>query len=1151
MRPNGSPDQAVDVPFTGGMGEGVAPFVLNVPFVELAEDCVITKEGAYRRFPGGSSPAMLTGFPGGSRGLSVFDSALVQHTVAGPQQYNETANAWRASNPRGFVPTQARSNALLTQPFSSAYNVASAVSSGGFTAIVWDEQSPDTEQNFGRSWTTKRMAVRDPSGGWTISPQDITGSDSSGHQVIAVGGLFFVAYSNSVGFQVFKLPEAATSLAARVNIVVNATGSSIVSGTRLVGSVHDSVISTSNLNAYFVVCPFGSTTYYIYTVGSSGLVGSASTGTGDGSACYSIAVSNSKVYVGFTPTSGGVTIHKVTEGLVTTGVTTTAIGNFALASNNRGFRLRVHGYNNTGIFVAVEGPIVSVTTDMPAYDGGSPTYPSYRQLPLFTYTEIGFLPDNDLIANYTNVLDRAYAHNYSLGSAFYYEPDRGIQIGLVWNDFRYTATTNALVKETIISNSVGSWLGSPQTANYGGLWLEVITQSTPSEQGAVSPKLRLRSLARYAWDSAVSAMKLTATAAGGVQSSDYTHMNFVMNSFSRVDNHTFTLPFLADTDSSALSVAGIRSCVVDTSPKPPLSVVCDDTLYFDGSCQDFWDGIHSYENTPHFPPAVAWVPKISPGVDPVFSYTETFGALGAVSGNPGEFYPPAAVTPFFPTEGFTDTYSFYWEFTDSTNTLHRSAVTTLEITQVSSAANPPFYTVDAPGYFLVLPPVSSNGAKFGDLRLCVAFQDGRQLYSPKVISKYLPNWEFYYGQGVPCTANASFRVSCGPVRTVYSVGLTTSIRYEPSQIPLYTDGGILQAEAPPSPVSITSTRDRLWAISADNRRVLYYTKPIEAKISPEFNAALALTLPADAGEGVVVLTVDDKPVVLCERGLYAIIGDGPNALGLQGDFVPQVVQSDTGCVDKNSTAKCDYGAFFQGERGIYLLDRGLNVSLISQGVQNRAQADISKAVAVPREQQIRFGLTNSGILVYHYALKAWTYLNKTAYDAVVWDNFYTRVFDAALFDIATTDESSPADSESTNTMRIKTSWIKADKMQGFARFKRILLLHGQQGVIPTAYGPITVKVYFNYEEDPEGGSYFETSTIASANRKPADVRSQVDVRIGRQKVESIKLDITSPNYFQQGDFTEFYDPISLEGICLVVGTITNTQFRHLRKQTKS
>jgi len=220
-------------------------------------------------------------------------------------------------------------------------------------------------------------------------------------------------------------------------------------------------------------------------------------------------------------------------------------------------------------------------------------------------------------------------------------------------------------------------------------------------------------------------------------------------------------------------------------------------------------------------------------------------------------------------------------------------------------------------------------------------------------------------------------------------------------------------------------------------------------------------------------------------------------------------------------------------------------------VQDRAQLEINKATSVPKEQQVRFALTYGGILVYHYALKAWTYLDKTAYDAVIWDSNYTRVYDASTFAIAESTSSAASDPQGVNTMRIRTCWIKPDKMQGFFRFKRLLLLHGQQNTYPTSYGPLTINIYFNYEDgDVEGGDYVETATFPSGDRKPALSRSQVETRIGRQKAESIKFEIICPNYFSQGDFVEFYEPISLEGICLVVGTITNTQFRHLPKATK-
>lgn len=1119
MRPNGSPDQAVDVPFTGGMGEGVAPFVLNVPFVELAEDCVITKEGAYKRFPGGSVPVALGGV-GGSRGLSVFDSTLVQHTINGPQQYNETAFSWRASNRKGFVPTQAKTDLVVAQANRSVYNTQRAVSVDGYELYVWDEAYPNAVDNtssiYGVDFRAKGLALRDPSGGWLIAPTTTALGDCAGHQIIGVGTYFLIGLSTAAGFQVYGIDQTATSLSFIGHLVVNAVGASTaLSAFTSMTAVQDCCLSTDGLAAYFLVGKYsGLPNYYVYKVDDTGQIGAASNGAWNPSNYGAICVDNGKVYVARVELSANVLLDNFSEAAIPSGVAATALGSFTTSSNQFPYRVRICGKSNTGIICAVEAEVSPPTTTATQVTYPPASTPSYRRLPSAPYIEVGFLPTSDLIAEYSSTQERAYAHGYTLKSGLECSDNSRVQFLVAYHGTSQLAEAYTFgdmqSDDGLTTANFGTWRQLESSGPYyGGVWLEVLSEQTVSEQGTTT-QLSLRSLARVCWDSLFSDHSIVTTGTGLYTKRDA--IRYIRGSFSRSVGLSLAAESIIDTETH-----GLRRVQVDANPKPPLSVVSHGDLFFDGACQHVWDGQHSFENTPHFPPIVSWVPEL-PGV--------------GTAGDPWFITQPALSSANF---GYTDIYSFHWEWTDGAGYLHRSAVSTIEIkcTGPLSQGYCNHYALNIPGYFAVLPPLTANdAATFRGLRLVVAMLpgDGSTTRS-ELYSKWFRTWEN------TVAAYVTMRLADG--EEVLTSGY------------LYTDGGILEAQASPSPVSITSTRDRLWLISADNRRQLYYSKPLEQLVAPEFNSALTVDIPADAGEGVVVLTVDDKPVVLCERGLYTIVGDGPNALGLQGDFVPQVVQSDTGCADKNSTAKCDYGAFFQGERGIYLLDRGLNVSLISQGVQDRAQEDISKAIAVPKEQQIRFGLTDGGILVYHYALKAWTFLNRTAYDAVIWDDSYTRVFSSSGFGIASSDGSSPIDAEGPVVMRIKTSWIKADKMQGFARFKRVLLLHGQQGVVPTSYGPMTVSIYFNYEEDPEGGSYTETSTIASVNRKPANVRSQVDVRIGRQKAESIKLDITTSNYFNQGDFVEYYEPISLEGVCLVVGTITNTQFRHLRKQTKS
>lgn len=1113
-----SKDQAVDIPFSGGMAEGAAPFVFNGPFVELAEDCTITKEGAYRRFPGGFSPTAPAGSVGGSRGITAFDGTLVQYTAQGPAQYNETLNSWRASNVLGFVPTQVRTDPLVSQSGVSLYNTQVAVSSGGFELYMWDEQVPGATPPG--IWSSKGLGLRDPLGGWTIVPASTSalGAAQQGHQIVALGTDFLIGFTTVAGFQVWKLPQASVSTASLSHIVTSALGSSWTS-TYAYNALHDCCLSTAGTVAYFLVDggAGGAGNFYVYTVDSSGQVGTACNGASAGQGAFALAVDNAKVYV-VESLSGttSVRVSKVLESAITTGIAFTAIaGVITTASGTLPYRVRAIGGTNLGIHIAIEAYTTVPATDLPLYNAGVSVNPAYQTLPSAPYVEVGFYPtaDGDLSTTYTEDDYRGYAHGYVLGSGFYYDgASRGPQIlvihhgvnehGVGWSECSDGAPAG---------DNLGQWRSAVATGPfYGGVWLEVGSRTLTNGKGT-NNYVFLRSLARVAWDSAYSDHTIQFIP-GDPATSRRNRICLQYGSLSRCVGGVFAVASLVDTTSHLL-----RRCSVDSNPLPPNNTLTQAALYPDGACQHVWDGQHSFENTPHFGPDVAWVPV---------------SASGTSEGDPYYGAPTTASQPL----GAADLWSFYWEWSDAQNHLHRSATTSLTITvsAFTGTATLAYYYASAlggvPGVFAVLPPLSANDeASFRNLRLVVAVERIGDT-TTSLLSKWVLDWGFYTGRF------AVMPITSATQRTIAS-GL------------IYTEGGILEAQAPPSPASLTSTRDRLWLIDSDDRRILRYSKPLEANIAPEFNSALSILLPSTAGEGVVVSTVDDKPVVLCENGIYFIAGDGPNSLGTQGEFVPQIIQSDTGCESKSSIASCDAGLFFQGERGFYLLDRGLNVSRISQSVQDSANDLVYKATAVPKESQVRFGMSSGKTLVYHYELKAWTQLARTSYDATIWDGFYTRVYAAGSYGIVTTDESLQTDAEGIIEMRIITAWIKPNTMQSYSRFKKVLLLHNQDSAGSPDYGPITIDCYFNYEylTGEAFTGVVESSTFLSADRVPAQLRSQVQVVIGKQKAQSVKFVITCPNTLAN----VYYDPISMEGLTLVVGTITNTQFRTLPVKTKS
>jgi hypothetical protein len=64
-------------------------------------------------------------------------------------------------------------------------------------------------------------------------------------------------------------------------------------------------------------------------------------------------------------------------------------------------------------------------------------------------------------------------------------------------------------------------------------------------------------------------------------------------------------------------------------------------------------------------------------------------------------------------------------------------------------------------------------------------------------------------------------------------------------------------------------------------------------------------------------------VAFSRRAIYAITGDGPNDQGVGQFSPPRAICKDLGCVDYRSIVQTAAGIFFQSERGLFLIPRGL------------------------------------------------------------------------------------------------------------------------------------------------------------------------------------------------------------------------------------
>lgn len=137
---------------------------------------------------------------------------------------------------------------------------------------------------------------------------------------------------------------------------------------------------------------------------------------------------------------------------------------------------------------------------------------------------------------------------------------------------------------------------------------------------------------------------------------------------------------------------------------------------------------------------------------------------------------------------------------------------------------------------------------------------------------------------------------------------------------IYTDGSAtaeLASEALPAVWDTSYVSPRSWAINAEDRSVLFYSKLPVARVATEWNSRLTVQMPVSAGPAIAVREVGGIPVVFCENGIYAVDGSGRNNTGTGGtDYQVQLV-SNTKLhpQSRNTITRTPWGVFLRTLRG--------------------------------------------------------------------------------------------------------------------------------------------------------------------------------------------------------------------------------------------
>lgn len=315
---------------------------------------------------------------------------------------------------------------------------------------------------------------------------------------------------------------------------------------------------------------------------------------------------------------------------------------------------------------------------------------------------------------------------------------------------------------------------------------------------------------------------------------------------------------------------------------------------------------------------------------------------------------------------------------------------------------------------------------------------------------------------------------------------------------LYTTGGILPNDPAPNFKFQWPFKERVMLGGLDDGNTIWYSKSRVAGEPIKFSALLYTNVNIAGGDVTAGGTLDDKCIFFKKNKIFYMYGDGPNDAGGGSAFsVPQEISSPVGCAYPKSVVAMPHGLMFKSEKGIYLLDRGLNSKYIGAPVEAYNSANITSAIHMAERNQVRFTLDTGICLMYDYLVDQWgVFTNLAAVGSALYQNKHTYIkSDGTILQ----QGSSYLDAGSTPiTLTIGTPWIKFMTLQGFQRAKRLMLI-GEYKSPHT----LTVSLGFDYEN-----SYTESHSWVPASVLGIDGEGTLDqfrVFPTRQKCEAMRV----------------------------------------------
>lgn len=311
---------------------------------------------------------------------------------------------------------------------------------------------------------------------------------------------------------------------------------------------------------------------------------------------------------------------------------------------------------------------------------------------------------------------------------------------------------------------------------------------------------------------------------------------------------------------------------------------------------------------------------------------------------------------------------------------------------------------------------------------------------------------------------------------------------------LYTTGGVVENIEIPAVNMLTSYRSRMIGVPSESPYSFWYSKQVIPGTPVQWSDVFVSNIDQKGGPITALGTMDDKLILFKKSLIYYMVGDGPTSTGVNNDFTqPQLISTDSGCINKKSVVITPIGTMYQSSKGIYLLDRALEVKYIGADVESYNNVTITSAQLVSNFNQVRFTLETGITLMYDYYFQQWSvFKNYNAVDSAIVDGYYYFINETGQVNKET--QGQYLDNGAYIPLKIQTNWLNMAGLQGYERFYKVLVI----GHYKSPHN-LTFNAFFDFDED----SFQET--VIPVETDPGVY--QYRIFLSRQKCESIRFSL--------------------------------------------